>query len=45
MKLMKKKLFKIYLLKGLKTSIVIAHKLSILKNCDRIITVKNGSVI
>ena len=35
----------ISLLKGLKTSIVIAHKLSILKNCDRIITVKNGSVI
>ena len=35
----------ISLLKGLKTSIVIAHKLSILKNCDRVITVKNGSVI
>ena len=32
----------ISLLKGLKTSIVIAHKLSILKNCDRIIKVKDG---
>ena len=32
----------ISLLKGLKTSIVIAHNLSILKNCDRIIKVKDG---